>query len=196
MTCVWDSRLQCYPLVDNMPWAESVCNLALKVKILSLCSRGRGGVATSALLPPIKDMWVLWHSCSGAALSPGAKCSVFGIRLTARETDTETQREVRKLPFLTLLVFQWGYLCALILFFFFFLWGFIWRLWQFKFLCGWLTSCVYGFPHVCIWMRKRVRKVLDVRMQFEGWRTPLLYARPWGIPPPFLSSSSSLLQPP
>lgn len=36
----------------------------------------------------------------------------------------------------------------------------------------------------------RQREVLDVRMQFEGWRTPLFYTGPWRIPSPFLLSSS------
>lgn len=62
-----------------------------------------------------------------------------------------------------------------------------------EWLVGWLAVCISEC--VRVWMRKRVKKVLDVRKQFEGWRTPLLYARPWRIPPLFLSSSSSLVRP-
>lgn len=163
-----------------MPWAESVRNLALKVQILSLCSRGGGGVVTLAAATN-KRYVGLWHNCSGAALSPGAKCSVFRMRLTARER----QREVRNLS-LTLLVFHWVYLCVLI-FYFFWCEG----------VSAWLISCVCICVSACLCVNEEEgEKSLGCQDAVWGVKdSPVIY-KTLGDSSPFLSSSSLLLQTP
>lgn len=153
-----------------MPRADSVHNLALKVQILSPCSRGGGGGVVATLAAGTNKRYAgLWRYGSGASLSPGAKCSVFRIRQTERREESLFDSAC----------FPVGIsLC-----------------WVGGFLWGWLAVCACVSACMCV-NEEDGEKSLKCQDAVWGVKdSPVIY-KALGDSSPFLSSSSSLLQTP